>query len=117
MADDSDFIANKGFPAHIQKRIDAGMGCYSSIGKGWLPLLIEMDKELAKRDPNYVLDQVKEKFGGLRVYITSPGEIDFWPIMEQYENKSFEICEICGEHGAPYNKDRWIRTRCDKHIG
>jgi hypothetical protein len=32
------------FPKQIQKRIDAGKGCASGIGKGWLQIVIDLDK-------------------------------------------------------------------------
>ncbi len=30
------------FPDHIQQRINAGMGCSSSIGRGWLQIILDM---------------------------------------------------------------------------
>lgn len=37
----------------------------------WEPFIVELDEKLAKIDPDYKVDQVKEKFGGLRYYISS----------------------------------------------
>lgn len=40
----------------------------------WEELIIQLDKDIAKIDPNYKVVQVKQKFGGLRYYIRfTPG--------------------------------------------
>lgn len=41
-------------------------------GTGWYGLLIELDAKIASICPGYVIDQVKEKFGTLRFYISPP---------------------------------------------
>jgi hypothetical protein len=72
-----------------------------------------------KSDPeyksNYVpfkFDQVKEKFGGLRVYY-SGGDSYISGLVGMASTMSYKICEICGERGQP-NKGGWIVTLCDK---
>ena len=58
--------------AKILDRIPARWGKWISVSPGWYPLIIELDEKLADVEPNYVLDQVKSKFGGLRYYIELP---------------------------------------------
>lgn len=41
--ENGDFFINE-FPDHIQQRINAGMGCGASIGRGWLQIILDMDK-------------------------------------------------------------------------
>jgi len=57
-------------------------------------------------------DQIKEKFGGLRVYFTG-GDSYVEGLVSMAESFSYKICEVCGERGKP-NKGGWISTLCDK---
>ena len=57
-------------------------------------------------------DQIKEKFGGLRVYFTG-GDSYIEGLVSMAESFSYKICEVCGERGKP-NKGGWISTLCDK---
>jgi hypothetical protein len=52
----------------ILVRIPDGWGRWISCGRGWYPLLAELDAELARLLPRYRVYQVKEKFAGLRFY-------------------------------------------------
>ena len=72
-----------------------------------------------KQDPDYIsdyypvkFDQIKEKFGGLRVYFTG-GDSYIEGLVSMAESFSYKICEVCGERGKP-NKGGWISTLCDK---
>ena len=62
------------------------------------------------------VEQVKEKFGGLRYYIGPLDkcvydEIDGLITMAEFV--SFTICEECGNKGFP-RKRSWVRTLCKK---
>jgi NADH pyrophosphatase NudC (nudix superfamily) len=57
-------------------------------------------------------DQVKEKFGGLRVYF-SGGDEYVEGLVSMAESFSYKICEVCGDRGKP-NEGGWISTLCDK---
>jgi hypothetical protein len=79
-------------------------------GQGWEKLyrpLIDMAVEL-----NIDVVQVKEKFGGLRFYVNRNDVVLDKMIMEA-ENKSFDICELCGEGAKRRNLNNWIVTLCD----
>jgi hypothetical protein len=72
-----------------------------------------------KTDPEYKsdyipvkFDQIKEKFGGLRVYF-SGGDDYIEGLVSMAESFSYKICESCGERGSP-NKGGWISTLCDE---
>lgn len=56
--------------------------------------------------------QIKEKFGGLRLYMTS-GTDEIFDLIEEYEDKSYHICEDCGSDQATQNEVGWVRTLCD----
>lgn len=52
----------------ILRRIPDGWGRWIGCGPGWYRLLVELDTQLAALDPDYRVQQVKEKFGTLRYY-------------------------------------------------
>lgn len=78
--------------------------------------LEENDPEKLKQEPEYFsvkFDQIKEKFGGLRIYY-SGGDDYVRGLVNLAEAMSYKICEICGNKGKP-NKNGWISTLCDAH--
>lgn len=86
-------------------------------GPGWNQIVYDMCKEIQrvaneKKSHIYVL-QIKEKFGGLRVYLSSYfDEID--EIIDRAEELAYVTCEICGGPGKTYN-DGWFETLCEEH--
>jgi hypothetical protein len=56
-------------------------------------------------------DQVKEKYGGLRIYF-SGGDDYVDGIVSMAEEYSYKVCEVCGNSGKP-NKGGWITTLCE----
>jgi hypothetical protein len=58
--------------AAILQRIPETWGRVIRCEKGWYPLIISLDSELAAIYPDYELQQVKEKFGTLRYYFDVP---------------------------------------------
>ena len=93
-----------------------GLDC----GAGWHPLI----KELLDKLQNYVnafpqlmhfrIVQIKEKWGGLCIY-TNFGTDVINKCIEEYEKKSFTICEICGKPGKFRGDLSWVQTLCDDH--
>jgi hypothetical protein len=88
------------------------------VGEGWRPLVRGLDANLRDIDSNYVIEQVKEKFGGLRFYVNSPPEdedsfADFYKLIQDAEELSFRICETCGTAGKGCKPNKYsIRTLC-----
>jgi len=65
-------------------------------------------------EPEYFpvkFDQVKEKYGGLRIYF-SGGDDYVEGVIGMAEEYSYKICEVCGNAGKT-NKVGWITTLCD----
>ena len=82
-----------------------------SVGAGWAKLI----NNLYDAKPKHVkVWQVKEKFAGLRFYLDSAPEW-YYDLISYYENKSYKICEQCGEKGKVRDGLGWILTLCDKH--
>ena len=55
--------------------------------------------------------QVKEKFGGLRFYMTC-GSREIFDLIEEAEILSYKTCEECGKPGEERDGG-WIHTLCD----
>lgn len=71
-----------------------------------------------EKDPNYTseyhpvkFDQIKEKYGGLRIYF-SGGDDFVTGLVHMAETMSYKLCENCGNKGQP-NKSGWITTLCE----
>ena len=62
----------------IRDRIPERWGKLISTPTEWFPILVELDRSIAKLYPEYVVHQVKVKFGGLRYYTDHDGcpEVD-----------------------------------------
>jgi hypothetical protein len=74
----------------------------------------ENNKENDQSDLEYIpvkFDQIKEKFGGLRIYF-SGGDDYVEGVVGMAEEMSYKICEVCGNSGKP-NKGGWITTLCN----
>ena len=76
----------------------------SCVGPGWAGLVEEAYNALP---PGSTIEQVKEKFGGLRFYA-----VPWVEAITEIEDRSLTICEDCGAPGEP-RKGGWIRTLCD----
>lgn len=93
----------------------------SGVGKGWQPIVGKAARALDYVAPEWQCDQVKEKFGGLRLYITLPEDLseagiiaaDF--IVAAAEQKCAYTCEICGKRGSRSIDNYWHKTLCDQH--
>jgi len=89
-------------------------------GDGWYDIIASLSAKLETEIRNlpegerssYRAAQVKEKFGGLRFYMTA-GTDEMDVHIRAAESQSFKTCEVCGEPGVPGGKG-WIRTLCPK---
>lgn len=88
-----------------------------SVGPGWRNLLMDTQSALAPLIPElgdqpFRIDQVKEKFGGLRIYLAYETEA-MTAVIDKAEELSLTICEQCGRPGtAEPNKRGWVKTLC-----
>lgn len=107
-------------PEPIRKHVlpDDPYWCY--VPDGWCGIVCKMNEHLEAIQPDYILHQVKEKFGGLRFYTHTPKRANdehdlFWIIVSYYEQFSFRVCDQCGERGSQWIKGGYVRTRCEEH--
>lgn len=116
------------------------IGSYSSIifgcqcNDGWYDLLDELFGKIQELDTGrrVRLNTIKEKFGGLRVYIGGEVVLDIIPVgsfrettddefekihalIHEYEAKSFDVCEVCGKPGTICEDHSWLKTVCKEH--
>ena len=69
--------------------------------------------EIPAEVPQVVVQQIKEKFGGLRFYY-SGGDSHIRGMVEMAESWAARSCEACGNLGKS-RSGGWIRTLCDEH--
>ena len=83
------------------------------IGYGWYPLVSTLVDDLFAAGWDGHLLQVKEKFGGLRFYISEVREY-LSKIIFDAEQESVTICDECGGPGK-LGGEAYFSTRCEKH--
>ena len=100
----------------------SAFGC--ECGDGWYNLIDELCAsiqkvcEAADTPVDIEVEQVKEKYGGLRFYADANGsesvrrEID--RLISEAENRSETICEECGQPGVMRDDHGWLCVRCDQ---
>ena len=79
---------------------------------GWFPLIKELIEDLIALGWDRKTCQVKEKFGGLRFYITS-GSDAIYDRISQAEEASYTVCEVTGQPGKVRTDIGWMTTLCD----
>jgi hypothetical protein len=94
-----------------------------AVGSGWWPILeilcaniqshIDWRVKQGKDCPQVVVEQIKEKFGGLRFYY-SGGDEEISGMVRMAESFADSLCEECGGIGKR-RSGGWIRTLCDQH--
>jgi hypothetical protein len=87
-----------------------------SVGHGWARLIHKIFDKLEEY-PYIIIDTVKEKWGGLRVY-SSPMNEDFDKFVISVELESFKVCEECGRPAHLRSRHETLpdyKTLCDVH--
>jgi hypothetical protein len=103
----------------ILRRIPDGWGRWIGHDAGWYQIVVDVDQRLSVIDPDYVVHQVKEKFGTLRYYCApseeerSPAVLDaFRAITAEAERASAITCERCSEPGVLHETRCVVKTLC-----
>ncbi len=89
-------------------------------GKGWdkmiqrvLDYIDNLNNDIDSKD-SILVHQIKEKFGGLRIYCNYYPE-DLSKVIQEAENESYKTCEICGtKENVGHTTSGWITTCCEK---
>ena len=89
------------------------------INDGWYKLVYELILKIKNNDQakgKWVtkVTQCKEKFGGLRFYVTGTSDKN-WDLIREAEKKSYGVCEVSGsEVEVGVWNDGWVQTLCRK---
>jgi hypothetical protein len=88
----------------VLSRIPPHWGRWIDCDAGWFHLIQELHEHLVDLDPNYVVHQVKEKYGALRFEAgsssTDPAVQErFSALLDVAERFSKTVCELCSEPG------------------
>ena len=90
---------------------------------GWInsfckPMCDELMEALGDYADEWIIVQVKEKYGSLRIYHSGLPE-DIYnkveAVISKYEKISYHTCCVCGEPATEYSTG-WILPYCSKHI-
>ena len=97
-----------------------------AVGEGWWPILENLcaniqshinwwnkNRETRPVVEQVVVEQIKEKFGGLRFYY-SGGDDTIAGMVRMAEAWADHSCEECGKPGIKRGGG-WIKTLCDEH--
>ena len=110
------------------KILDGKYGGFA-VGEGWWPILESLCANIQSHINHtntqfekygrgqlveqVVVEQVKEKFGGLRFYYTG-GDEQIYGMVRMAEAWADKSCEECGAPGKSRGGG-WIKTLCDRH--
>lgn len=87
------------------------------VGNGWFKIIYELVNGIKINDQKKgdwitKVTQCKEKFGGLRFYVTGTSDKN-WSLIRNAEQKSYGVCEETGsEVEVGIWNDGWVRTLC-----
>ena len=129
MNEDQEFIDYETFAKHMEEKYPKMFqGKYGgfAVGKGWYPIIeklcanIQQHIEWQNKNhenhpvvPQVVVEQIKEKFGGLRFYYQG-GDDNVHGMVRMAESWADIACEECGGIGKRRGGG-WVRTLCDVH--
>jgi hypothetical protein len=86
-------------------------------GNGWYSILHHLfarfNSILGAGNSSFKIYQIKEKFGGLRVYTSHYETVK--TVIKVAELESLYTCDICGDSGTFCDINGWYLTRCNKH--
>ena len=126
MNEDQEYIDYDTFAKRMEKsypKMYSGKYGGFAVGKGWYPIIerlsssIQQHIEWKNKDsevcPQVVVEQIKEKFGGLRFYYQG-GDEYINGLVSMAESWAGIACEECGGIGKRRGGG-WVRTLCDAH--
>lgn len=88
------------------------------VGPGWHQILATLHLDLMQLAPGYSVSQIKEKFGGLRVYLDHDPNSSYADgqkvnaLVDAAESLAAKACEDCGLPGE-LREGSWLVTMCD----
>jgi len=83
------------------------------VSEGWRDLITTLVNDIISIDKEVIITQIKEKHGSLRFYIYG-GNDEVYKLIDQAEEDSYNICELCGSTEDVIQYGGWIKTHCKK---
>lgn len=101
---------------HLMRQIDQ-FSPNITVGEGWKGIVTRLLADLEEMHLPYLqIRQIKEKFGGLRVYV-SGGDANVIARIRLAEAEAIITCELCSATGKLHDQEGWFVVRCDDHKG
>ena len=124
MSPEKEQLLYERYPLIFANRNREGMFWYGiECGDGWFNIIDRLCNNIQKHINNLnrheelveqvVVDQIKEKFAGLRFYCEG-GDSAIYGMIDMAESMSEVTCEECGAPGTVYGKG-WFRVHCEQH--
>ena len=97
--------------------------CEMSIAKVWEVIVHRLTEQIESINSEFIIVQVKEKFGGLRYYMqfgedaTRPEKECVYLLIEKAEHEASVTCECCGTQRQVERKSLswgWVVTLCSE---
>jgi hypothetical protein len=115
MSDVQELLNQKEVVLPIQFGFECGDGWYMLIKQLMESIEWHLDPEHSfprKERLPFQIDQIKEKFGGLRFYY-SGGDERIHGMVSLAESLSYHICEFCGSTKNVTQTTGWITSLCE----
>jgi hypothetical protein len=84
-----------------------------SVPNGWYSVVWECCSAIHEVAPETRIAQVKEKFGGLRIYLDTESTDEIDALIQLATYQCNETCQDCGKPGWLHRKGGWLATRCE----
>ena len=81
--------------------------------EGWRDIVHRLHASIEVIAPDQKIEQIKEKFGGLRYYVDVEDYEAVDLLIRLAEEESLRTCQVCGQPGKPRTESHWISTLCD----
>jgi len=106
---DKKWESNFAIKHNLKTRYNTNFGC----GIGWRDIISEAFTKLEELGWKGQILQIKEKFGGLRIYVSHLENTEMLNVISHAESQSYLTCEACGQEGRKCNPDSsWTKTLC-----
>jgi hypothetical protein len=86
---------------------------------GWFKIIYKLCSDIQKHCDStpetcqVEASQVKEKYGGLRFYITG-GDDFIYDLIDKAESESYKTCESCGSIEEVTQTNGWVESLCEE---
>lgn len=104
---------------YTRDELEKAFGIDLEIEDGWVPIVSDWYTSVQKHKFKVKPSQVKEKFGGLRIYFfktSGMSDRDVETVNELIsvaESIADRTCEVCGRPGSLQRNRSWLKTLCN----